>query len=154
LGVAHQLLLVKLTMLQTSVYAAVILLVGRFMPGGLLRAFGASRQSAEPRQAERDVVGRPSDRLPFARVDDGAVSRAPLIECRALSRAFGGNRAVDNVSLAVQSGEIVGLVGPNGSGKTTLFNLISKVYEPPSGDILLNGRSLRGLRPDVISRLG
>jgi branched-chain amino acid transport system permease protein len=155
LGVAHQLLLVKLTMLQTTVYAAVILLVGRFMPGGLLRAIGAGQQATTPRRAEGEAAGRPSGRLPFERVDnDDAKPQTPLVECRMVSMLFGGNRAVDNVSLIVQPGEIVGLVGPNGSGKTTLFNLISKVYEAPSGDILLNGQSLRRLRSDTISRLG
>jgi branched-chain amino acid transport system permease protein len=154
LGVVHQLLLVKLTMLQTTVYAAVIVLVGRFMPGGLLRAIGVGQQAATPRSAEGEAADRPSGRLPFARMDDDAKPHTPLVECRAVSMMFGGNRAVDNVSLMVQPGEIVGLVGPNGSGKTTLFNLMSKVYESPSGDILLNGRSLRGLRPDTISRLG
>jgi branched-chain amino acid transport system permease protein len=153
LGVAHQLLLVKLTMLQTTVYAAVILLVGRFMPGGLLRAIGAGR-SVSPGSAKAEAADQPPARLPFGRVDNDVNPRMPLVECRAVSMTFGGNRAVDNLSLTVRTGEIVGLVGPNGSGKTTLFNLISKVYESPSGDILLNGRSLKGLRPDVISRLG
>jgi branched-chain amino acid transport system permease protein len=152
LGVTHQLLLVKLTMLQTTVYGAVILLVGRFMPGGLLRAIGAGQHITRPRIAE-EAAGSTSGRLPFERVDDAKL-QTPLVECRTVSMVFGGNRAVDNVSLSIRSGEIVGLVGPNGSGKTTLFNLISKVYEAPSGDILLNGRSLRGLRPDSVSRLG
>jgi branched-chain amino acid transport system ATP-binding protein/branched-chain amino acid transport system permease protein len=61
---------------------------------------------------------------------------------------------VDNVSLRVAPGEILGLVGPNGSGKTTLFNCISKVLEPLGGDIIFNGTNLRALRPDTISRLG
>ena len=80
-----------------------------------------------------------SARLPLGRpAADGRVhvterAGAALLECRGVSMVFGGNRAVNNVSLSVQRGEIIGLVGPNGSGKTTLFNCISKVYEPPSG---------------------
>jgi branched-chain amino acid transport system permease protein len=68
--------------------------------------------------------------------------------------AFGGNIAVNRLSLEVREGEIVGLIGPNGSGKTTLFNCLSKVYEPVAGDIELAGNSLRGLRRDAVSRLG
>jgi branched-chain amino acid transport system permease protein len=154
LGVVHQVLLIKLTMLQTTVYGAVILLVGRFMPGGLLRAFGFTEQGGPVKRAGGKLALRASASLPLGRPADDAELRPPLLECRGVSMAFGGNRAVDNVSLVVQAGEIVGLVGPNGSGKTTLFNCISKVYEAPSGDILLNGRSLRRLRPDTISRLG
>ena len=154
LGVAHQLLLVKLTMLQTTVYAAIILLVGRFMPGGLLRALGMGEQEAFPVPAIDNGQHQTAGQLPFGRVSGDDKLQIPLIECRSISMFFGGDRAVDNVSLTVKAGEIVGLVGPNGSGKTTLFNLMSKVYESPSGDILLNGRSLRGLRSDSVSRLG
>jgi branched-chain amino acid transport system permease protein len=166
LGVAHHLLLVKLTILQTAVYGAIILLVGRFMPGGLLRAFGSSSQTLPRKQTRESKGGVEAEaaqatpaKLPFGRVDaegEGVPEQAsvPLLECRGVSMVFGGNRAVNNVSLRVQRGEIIGLVGPNGSGKTTLFNCISKVYEPPSGDVLLNGRSLRNVRPDAISRLG
>ena len=68
--------------------------------------------------------------------------------------AFGGNVAVNRVSLTIREGEIVGLIGPNGSGKTTLFNCLSKVFEPAGGDILFAGQSLRGLRRDTVSRLG
>jgi branched-chain amino acid transport system permease protein len=154
LGVVHQVLLVKLTMLQTTVYGAVILLVGRFMPGGLLRAFGFTEQGGPVKRAGGKLALRASASLPLGYPADNAELHTPLLECRGVSMAFGGNRAVDNVSLVVRAGEIVGLVGPNGSGKTTLFNCISKVYEAPSGDILLNGRSLQRLRPDTISRLG
>ena len=152
LGVAHQLLLVKLTMLQTTVYGAVILLVGRFMPGGLLRAFGWFSPVSE--HAEIKPAQAAPAQLSLGHVSAPDRPSAPLLECRGVSMVFGGNRAVNDVSLTVQRGEIIGLVGPNGSGKTTLFNCISKVYEPPSGDVLLNGHSLRKVRPDTISRLG
>lgn len=159
LGVAHQLLLVKLTMLQTTVYGAVILLVGRFMPGGLLRAFGSFTQELAPGRVESKYQPSAQPSLPFDQVDEATASgsphlKTPLLECRAVSMLFGGNRAVNNVSLSLRPGEIVGLVGPNGSGKTTLFNCISRVLEPQYGDILLNGRSLRYVSPASISRLG
>jgi branched-chain amino acid transport system permease protein len=158
LGVAHQLILVKLTILQTTVYGAVILLVGRFMPGGLLRAFGKFVPASAPARPQEQPTRATLSPLPLGLSSDPGLRaetpRNPALECRLVSMVFGGNRALNDVSLTVQPGEIVGLVGPNGSGKTTLFNCISKIYEPRSGDILLNGRSLRRVRPDTVSRVG
>jgi branched-chain amino acid transport system ATP-binding protein len=77
-----------------------------------------------------------------------------LLETRDLSKRFGGLVANDRVSLAVEAGEIRGLIGPNGAGKTTLANLITGIYAPTSGEIRLDGRSLVGLTPQEIARLG
>ncbi|XKH36310.1 ATP-binding cassette domain-containing protein [Azospirillum doebereinerae] len=71
-----------------------------------------------------------------------------------LSKAFGGVHAVEGVSLTVQAGAILGLIGPNGSGKTTLINLISGVERPDSGRIRLAGRDRTGARPDRLARAG
>jgi branched-chain amino acid transport system ATP-binding protein len=65
-----------------------------------------------------------------------------LLSVDHLTRRFGGVVAVDNVSLAVESGQIAGLIGPNGAGKTTLFNLITRLYRPDSGEIAFDGESL------------
>ena len=148
LGLAQHLLLVKLTMLQTAVYGAVILLVGRFMPGGLLRMFDGAGPIALSEPITTGIATLPIGETP-ARAD-----RTVILECRSLTMAFGGIKALDNVSLVIPAGQIVGLVGPNGSGKTTLFNCISKVFEPTAGEIRFDGNSLRRLRPDRISRLG
>ncbi len=67
---------------------------------------------------------------------------------------FGGVRAVNNVSISLQAGELVGLIGPNGAGKTTVFNLITNAIQPTSGQIMLNGKSILGKSPDKICRLG
>jgi branched-chain amino acid transport system permease protein len=77
-----------------------------------------------------------------------------LLETHELTMAFGGNVAVNRVSLTIKEGEIVGLIGPNGSGKTTLFNCLSKVFEPVGGDIVFAGQSLLGMRRDTASQLG
>jgi ABC-type branched-subunit amino acid transport system ATPase component len=79
---------------------------------------------------------------------------APLLEVDGLTRSFGGVRAVDRVSLAVEAGEVFGLIGPNGSGKTTLINLLSGFLRPNRGTITFGGRDIAGARADVIARRG
>lgn len=71
-----------------------------------------------------------------------------------LTRRFGGLVAVDDVSFTLAEGEILGLIGPNGAGKTTCFNLITGFLNPDSGQILLNGKPVQGLRPFEIAREG
>jgi len=79
---------------------------------------------------------------------------AALLELRGLSLSFGGLRVLQELSLHVDEGEIVSVIGPNGAGKTTLFNVITGVYRPEGGDILLDGESLVGLAPHDIARRG
>jgi branched-chain amino acid transport system ATP-binding protein len=79
---------------------------------------------------------------------------AALLELRDLSLSFGGLRVLQELSLHVDEGEIVSVIGPNGAGKTTLFNVITGVYRPEAGDILLDGESLVGLAPHDIARRG
>ncbi|HEV2472492.1 MAG TPA: ATP-binding cassette domain-containing protein, partial [Chthonomonadales bacterium] len=71
-----------------------------------------------------------------------------------VTRRFGGLAAVSDVNLHVEPGELVGLIGPNGAGKTTLFNLLTGVYAPSEGDVTFGGRSLNGLKPFQVTRLG
>jgi branched-chain amino acid transport system permease protein len=77
-----------------------------------------------------------------------------LVECRDVTRYFGGVRALDGVSLQIRAGELVGLVGPNGSGKTTLVNLLSGALRPTSGSIAVAGRDIVGLAPHRIAHVG
>ena len=76
------------------------------------------------------------------------------LELKDLRKSFGKSEIIRGISLAVAAGERVGIIGPNGAGKSTLFNLISGRFEPTSGDVLLNGRSLKGKKPFEINRLG
>lgn len=77
-----------------------------------------------------------------------------LLEIRHLTKRFGGLTAVNDVSMDVDTGEIVGVIGPNGSGKTTLINLVSGLYKPTRGNVRLDGRGIAGRPPYEISRLG
>ena len=77
-----------------------------------------------------------------------------LLEVRDLGKSFGGIRAVDGCSFAVEQGSITALIGPNGAGKTTVFNLISGLRRPDSGAILFDGARIDGLSPHKITRKG
>ena len=77
-----------------------------------------------------------------------------LLELRGVSKSFGGLLCIDDLDMDVKEGEILSVIGPNGAGKTTLFNLVTGIYEPDSGDILLDGESLAGLAPHKITNRG
>ncbi len=77
-----------------------------------------------------------------------------LLELKHVSKSFGGLKVIDELDLHVDEDEIVSVIGPNGAGKTTLFNVITGVYPPDSGEVLLDGRSLLGLEPHEICKRG
>src|SRR6266568_288359 len=77
-----------------------------------------------------------------------------LFEAQGLAMHFGGIRAVDGVSFAVEPGEVFTLIGPNGAGKTTIFNLVSRIYDPTEGRLLFQGEDITGVRPHEIARRG
>src|SRR5215207_5076567 len=77
-----------------------------------------------------------------------------MLEVRALSKSFGGLKAVDQASLDVRQGEIVGLIGPNGAGKTTLFAAIAGFHAPDAGRVAFEGRDITGLAPHRICAAG
>ena len=70
--------------------------------------------------------------------------RVPVLETKKLGISFGGLKAVNDFNIKIYQGELVGLIGPNGAGKTTVFNLLTGVYEPTEGTVLLNGVPLNG----------
>ena len=77
-----------------------------------------------------------------------------ILKIDALKKVFGGLVALDKVSFSVEKGHIHGLIGPNGAGKSTLFKNISGFYTPNSGDVLFEGKSIKGFKPAKISELG
>ena len=83
-----------------------------------------------------------------------ATQRKPILAVSAISKSFGGLRAVTNVSFEIGDGEIVGMIGPNGAGKTTLFNLLNGFLQADSGKVVFAGHELIGLKPNRVCRLG
>ena len=81
-----------------------------------------------------------------------------ILTVNKLTKTFGGLTAVSNVGIEINPGELVGLIGPNGAGKTTVFNLLTGIYVPTSGSIILNRggneKKLNGLKPYMISKIG
>ena len=77
-----------------------------------------------------------------------------MLTIKNLSKSFGGVHAVQDVSFTVKEGNIHSVIGPNGAGKTTLFNLITGVYTPTKGEILLNGENVAAMPPDALARRG
>ena len=82
------------------------------------------------------------------------IDKSPILECINLGIQFGGLKAVDDFNLTIGRTEIAGLIGPNGAGKTTVFNLLTKVYQPTTGTVLINGKDTAGMNTIQANRLG
>ena len=89
-----------------------------------------------------------------ALVPERDAGRAPILECVNLGLTIGGLKIVENFDLTIGRTEIAGLIGPNGAGKTTVFNLLTKVYHPTTGTVLLDGQDTAGMTPAQANRLG
>src|SRR5213596_3654787 len=87
-------------------------------------------------------------------METSASLQPPLLQLIRCTIRFGGLTAVSDLDLEIGPRELLGLIGPNGAGKTTVFNLITGVYQPTSGEILFNGRSIVGQRPHEITEQG
>src|SRR5207248_5084828 len=100
---------------------------------------------------------RPAERLRERDGSDGVISmpsKRPSLRLEDVKMYFGGVKAVDGVSIAVEPGQVHGLIGPNGSGKSTLVNVVTGVYAPTGGEIKLGTRLLNSLRPHTIAAAG
>ncbi|KAB2334751.1 ABC transporter ATP-binding protein [Cytobacillus depressus] len=82
------------------------------------------------------------------------MGNTPLLQVQDAGIQFGGLKAVSGFNMEIHQGELIGLIGPNGAGKTTSFNLLTGVYVPTEGEILLEGKRLNGLPPYKVTRLG
>ena len=96
------------------------------------------------------MVDVPSDTM----IPERDMDKTPVLECRQLGIDFGGLHAVQNFNLTIGRTEIAGLIGPNGAGKTTVFNLLTKVYQPTRGSILLDGIDTHGKNTTQINQMG
>lgn len=102
------------------------------------------------KRAETNMVPVPSPNI----IPERDVGKFPVLEARNLGIDFGGLTAVDEFNMAIGSTEIAGLIGPNGAGKTTIFNLITKVYQPTRGTILLGGRDTYNMNTIQVNKAG
>jgi branched-chain amino acid transport system permease protein len=141
--------------IQGVVYGVAIVAVILLAPEGVfwkVRDLLGRRARAAAGAAAETVSGVPA----APRSDSAARGSpgAPVFEVRNVSKSFGGLNAVQDVSMQVMAGEIVGIIGPNGAGKTTFFNLLNGFIAPDAGEILLDGRSIVGWPPYRICRAG
>ena len=96
------------------------------------------------------MVPVPSDSI----IPERDLDKTPVLEAKHLGIDFGGLTAVDDFNLTVGRTEIAGLIGPNGAGKTTVFNLLTKVYQPTRGTILLDGKDTNGMNTVQVNKAG
>jgi ABC-type branched-subunit amino acid transport system permease subunit/ABC-type branched-subunit amino acid transport system ATPase component len=123
---------------RQMLYGLLLILILRLRPQGLL-----------PESASAHHYRAPPERPGL----DTRIAAAAL-EGRGLARQFGGIVAVSGLDITVEPGRITGLIGPNGAGKTTAFNLLTGFLQPNEGEVRYRGRSLNGLKPHQIVRLG
>lgn len=88
------------------------------------------------------------------KIPERDVDKSPILEAQHLGIDFGGLTAVNEFNMAIGRTEIAGLIGPNGAGKTTVFNLLTKVYNPTHGTIMVDGKDTAGMNPAKVNQLG
>ena len=144
----------RLPGIQGVVYGAALMAVMMYAPEGL---YWRVRSSWLARRRGAVVGTRPA---PAVAVADAAAPAPPassgpaVMDVRGVSKAFLGLQALSDVSFDVREGEILGIIGPNGAGKTTLFNVLNGFLLPEHGEVRWLDKSITGLRPHVICRLG
>ncbi|GAA1032941.1 branched-chain amino acid ABC transporter ATP-binding protein/permease [Virgisporangium ochraceum] len=131
------------------VYGSVVVLTVVFAPTGLA---SLPRRIAGRFRTRKGTIPKLGPFVPFPEADGPA--GGTILRVDDVSMHFRGLKALQDVSLTVDAGEIRGIVGPNGSGKTTLFNVVSGLYRPTKGRVLLAGRDVTNARPHVLARLG
>ena len=127
-----------------------------YSPGGLVGIWAMLSRRWWPPPEESAAMSRRRiyEGLPLPDFLRPTASAGAVLQVEAVSKSFGGIRAVREASLQVRSGEIHALIGPNGAGKTTLFNLVSGLYAPDAGTIRLHGRDIHGMSSELICHQG
>lgn len=127
-----------------------------YSPGGLIGIWAKlmRRWKPPPEEAAAMSTRRIIEGLPLPDFLRPTARTGSVLEVDAVSRHFGGIRAVSAATLRIEAGEIHALIGPNGAGKTTLFNLVSGLFVPDQGGVRLYGESIHGLQPNRICERG
>lgn len=129
-----------------AVYGLAVILIMVFMPAGLwglLSKLGGPPGLRERGTPELLTLGQP-----------GAPTGGMLLEIKGLAKHFGGLKALDGVDIAVERGKVHALIGPNGSGKTTMLNVLSGIYRPTRGEVIVDGVKVSGLAPHELAAAG
>jgi branched-chain amino acid transport system permease protein len=144
------------------IYSLFIILAMLFRPQGLFGRYeiwdlarwvwrkGRGRNKRSGVRSQKGMGGAPGGGTTYMAGEAGGV----LLSASHVTMQFGGLKAVDDFSLELRAGELVGLIGPNGAGKTTVFNVLTGVYRPTRGAIAVGGKSVVGSKPHVISQRG
>ena len=140
--------------IQGVVYGVAIVIVILAAPEGLYWKVVDLWRRRHPAAALRSTEAVVVSGSTMARTIPLPVDGKVLLEVTGLSKAFGGLRAVQDVSFTVRQGEVLGLIGPNGAGKTTLFNLLNGFVRPSAGAVVLDGRNIVHYRPNQVCRAG
>ena len=144
--------------IQGVVYGVAIIAVMLLSPDGLywtIRDRWLRRDASQGvSDVQSDVAAAAVDGKPPAPIRPVAHASGPLLQVEGLSRAFGGLRAVSEVSFSIAEGEILGIIGPNGAGKTTLFNVLNGVLTADEGSAQLAGRPMLGRKTYEVCRMG
>ena len=151
----------RLPGIQGVIFGLAIICVILLAPEGLfwkvrdlLRKRSAPQVTAPPR-APDTVLAAPVVAVPKrSRPQRSEKTEDIVLEVRNLSRAFGGLKAVQDVSFKLRQNEILGIIGPNGAGKTTVFNLLNGFLRPDQGEILIGGRNMSGRKPHELCEAG
>lgn len=135
---------------RMAVFAVLLLVAVRLIPGGLVGMLRAGRKEMLPKTLTTVAAEGLRQALAKVPLPPGQL----LLHVRDVSKQFGGMQALRKVGFDVNVGEVVGIIGPNGAGKTTCLNCLAGAISPDSGEIELNGRSLRARMPNEVAVAG
>jgi ABC-type branched-subunit amino acid transport system ATPase component/ABC-type branched-subunit amino acid transport system permease subunit len=151
----------RLPGIQGVIFGLAIICVILVAPEGLfwkvrdlLRKRSAPQVAAPPRAQDSEFVATVAALPKRSRPQRSQEAEDIVLEVRSLSRAFGGLKAVQDVSFELRRNEILGIIGPNGAGKTTVFNLLNGFLRPDHGEILIDGRNMSGRKPHELCEAG